>query len=259
MEAASMGITKVMPDQSLAATEHAIMQDIMAPVGRASGDPTSLLTDREFPLALRGYDRHAVDAYIQKTSRLIAELQTAHSPEIAVRRALERVGEEVASILGRAHEAAEQITTRSRLEAENRLQAAHREARKITVEAKRQLVELDADTDRIWEERARFVEETSELAAQLVGIAEEAAERFEVTEQSDPEQNGTPETETLVDPRDAEGIIDGQREKAHAGSARQSASSSRQARETDQDSTAAFQAFEPSDERLQDRELEDPA
>lgn len=248
-----------MPDQSLAATEHAIMQDIMAPLGRSSGDPTSLLADREFPLALRGYDRQAVDAYMQKTSRLIAELQTTHSPEIAVRRALERVGEEVASILGRAHEAAEQITTRSRVEAENRLQAAHREARKITTEAKRQLAELDADTDRIWEERARIVEETSELAAQLVGIAEEAAERFEITEESDSEQNGTPETETLVESHDADARTDQRHKKAQADSARKGASSSCQQEETDQDSTAVFQAFEPSDERLEDRELDGPA
>lgn len=246
-----------MPDQSLAATEHAIMQDIMAPLARSSGDPRSSLADREFPLALRGYDRQAVDAYMQKTSRLIAELQTTHSPEIAVRRALERVGEEVASILGRAHEAAEQITTRSRVEAENRLQAAHREARKITTEAKRQLTELDADTDRIWEERARIVEETSELAAQLVGIADEAAERFEVTER-DPEQSDTSENGTLVDPLDAHAITDEQREEAQADSARQGAPSSCQ-EETDQDSTAVFEAFEPSDKRLPDRDLDNPA
>lgn len=225
------------------------MQDIMAPLARSSKDPPPL-ADREFPLALRGYDRHAVDAYMQKTNRLIAELQATHSPEMAVRRALERVGEEVASILGRAHEAAEQITTRSRLEAEDRLEAAHREAREITVQAKRQLAELDTDTDRIWAERARIVKETSELAAELVGIAEAAEERFEDVEQGDSKQNGAPESETLIDARDADAITDDPRAQAQADSTQQSASSSQDEETEDEDeSTAVFQAVQFSSEQ----------
>src|SRR5256885_562742 len=36
-----------------------------------------------FPSAMRGYDRDAVDAYVERVNRLIAELETSRSPESA--------------------------------------------------------------------------------------------------------------------------------------------------------------------------------
>jgi hypothetical protein len=42
--------------------------------------------------------------------------------------------------------------------------------------------DLDAETDRIWAERHRIVEDTRELARQLVGLAESAADRFPAEE-----------------------------------------------------------------------------
>src|ERR1700760_4403775 len=68
----------------------------------------------EFPVALRGYDRAAVDRYVEKMSRLITELEMSSSPEAAVRHALDEVSEETRDILQRAHETAEDITARSR-------------------------------------------------------------------------------------------------------------------------------------------------
>ena len=50
-----------------------------------------------------------------------------------MRRALERVGEEVAGILQRAHETAAEITAQSRSDAEDRLEAARHEAAEISV------------------------------------------------------------------------------------------------------------------------------
>jgi DivIVA domain-containing protein len=47
----------------------------------------------------RGYDRGAVDAYVERVNRLIAELEVTRSPQAAVRHALERVGEQ-ASVWG---------------------------------------------------------------------------------------------------------------------------------------------------------------
>ena len=117
-----------MPDQSSAATEHAILQEITAPLERLPEDPLAHV-DADFPTAMRGYDRHAVDDYVEQTRRLVAELQATRSPEAAVRRALERVGDQVSGILQRAHETAEQITARSRSEAEDRLEEARREGR----------------------------------------------------------------------------------------------------------------------------------
>jgi hypothetical protein len=102
-----------MPDQSSAASEHAILQEITAPLETLPDDAVAAV-HADFPVALRGYDRVAVDAYVKQTSRLVAELQATRSPEAAVRRALERVGEQISGILQRAHETAEEITAQSR-------------------------------------------------------------------------------------------------------------------------------------------------
>src|ERR1700735_4025883 len=99
-----------MPDQSSASTEHALMQEITAPLATLPDDPVPVAAD------------------VKNTSQLVAELQATRSPEAAVRRALERVGEEVSGILQRAHDTAAQITTQSRSEAEDRLEAARVEA-----------------------------------------------------------------------------------------------------------------------------------
>ena len=158
------------------------MQEITAPLATLPEDPVPEVAEVDFPVVLRGYDRIAVDAYVRKTSQLVAELQATRSPEAAVRRALERVGAEVSGILQRAHDTAEKITATSRREAEDRLDAARREATDITAAAETRVKELDAETDRIWAERHRIVQDTHELARQLVALAESAAERFPAEE-----------------------------------------------------------------------------
>ena len=167
-----------MPDQSEASTEHAIIQEITAPLATLPDDPVPVVADVDFPLVLRGYDREAVDAYVQRASQLVAELQTTRSPEAAIRRALERVGEEVAGILQRAHDTAAQITAQSRSEAEDRLETARQEAAQIVTRAEERVRELDAETDRIWAERHRIVQDTRELARELLAVTESATDRF---------------------------------------------------------------------------------
>jgi DivIVA domain-containing protein len=85
-----------MPDQHAAATEHELITTIAEPLGQIPDDPLAEVAV-DFPIALRGYDRVAVDAYVERTAQLVAELQSIRSPESAVRRALERVGEEISS------------------------------------------------------------------------------------------------------------------------------------------------------------------
>jgi vacuolar-type H+-ATPase subunit H len=167
-----------MPDQSSASSEHALMQEITAPLSTLPDDPVPVVADVEFPIVLRGYDRDTVDEYVRRTSQLVAELQATRSPEAAVRRALERVGEEVSGILQRAHDTAGRITAQSRSEAEDRLEAARQEAAQIVQRAEDRLRELDAETDRIWAERHRIVEDTRELARELLTITDSAADRF---------------------------------------------------------------------------------
>ena len=65
-------MVKSMPDQSSAATEHALIQEITAPLETLPADPVSEAADVHFPVGLRGYDRIAVDAYVRQTSQLVA-------------------------------------------------------------------------------------------------------------------------------------------------------------------------------------------
>jgi hypothetical protein len=167
-----------MPDQSSAAQEHAILSEITAPFATLPDVDFPIAADVDFPIALRGYDRIAVDAYVRKTTELVDELQATHSPEAAIRRALERVGEEISGVLQSAHETAHQVTTRSRSEAEDRLEVARREATEITSDARNRLRELDAETDKIWAERLKIVDDARELARQLMTLADAAAARF---------------------------------------------------------------------------------
>lgn len=162
-----------MPDQHAAATEHELISSITEPLGHLPEDPLAIVSP-DFPIALRGYDRIAVDAYVERTTQLIAELESTRSPEGAIRRALQRVGEEISGVLQRAHETADEITARSRSEAEERLEAARREASQITAEAERRVGELDIETERIWAERHRIVTEVQSLAGRLTDLAEQA-------------------------------------------------------------------------------------
>ena len=167
-----------MPDQSSAADEHAILHEITAPLATLPDDPVAIAADVDFPVVRRGYDRLAVDAYATRTSQLVAELQATRSPEAAVRRAIERMGEQTSGILQRAHHTAEQITAQSRADAEDRLEVARQEAAQIAAAGEQRLKDLDADTDRIWAERLRIVEDARELAGQLTALAQSATERF---------------------------------------------------------------------------------
>jgi DivIVA domain-containing protein len=97
------------------------------------------IRDPSFPAAVRGYDRRAVDVYVQRVNRLIAELQVSGSPPAAVRHALDRVGEQTSGILQRARETAEEITTSAREEAEDTTARAKAEARDIATAAQRQV------------------------------------------------------------------------------------------------------------------------
>jgi cell division septum initiation protein DivIVA len=91
--------------------------------------------ESEFPIALRGYERAAVDHYVENVNRIIAELEMTASPESAVRHALEEVSEETRDILQRAHQTADELTARSRAKADDRLQQAENEAQEILAAA----------------------------------------------------------------------------------------------------------------------------
>src|SRR3954454_9865695 len=97
----------------------------------------------DFPIALRGYDRAAVDAYVQRVNRVIADLEVSRSPHSAIRHALDQVGEETRGILERAHDTADEITARSRKQAAERLEQAELEAREAIEAAEARVRVLD--------------------------------------------------------------------------------------------------------------------
>ena len=48
----------------------------------------------------------------------------------------------------------------------------------MTEHAKRKLADLDIETDAIWRERARLLDDAREVGLALIALAEEALERF---------------------------------------------------------------------------------
>src|SRR3954471_7091526 len=132
------------------------------------------LRQPDFPIALRGYDREAVDAYIERVNRAIADLQVGRSPQSAIRHALDQVSEETRGILERAHDTADEITARSQAQAADRVDQAEREARELVDAAETRVRVLDADADDVWHERKRLIDDIERVSAELADLAEAA-------------------------------------------------------------------------------------
>lgn len=164
------------------------------------------LREVDFPVAMRGYDRTAVDAYVSRVNRLLAELQITAAPESAIRHALDEVADETRGILERAHEAADEMTRRSRSQADDRVQraeqqageiraAAEKYAREAHAEAAAALRELQADADRVWQERDGVLGGLRDLAAELEQVAVQAGERYPARPQLEQPGAARPELE----------------------------------------------------------------
>jgi DivIVA domain-containing protein len=164
------------------------------------------LRNVEFPVGMRGYDRAAVDDYITRVNRILAELQITAAPESAIRHALDEVADDTRGILERAHETADEITRRSRSQADDRLQKAEREAKDVRgaadayanetrAAAASQVGALQADVDRIWKERDSLLSGLRELAAELEQIAVQASERYQARPELHPQPKPAPPPE----------------------------------------------------------------
>src|SRR5215203_5685227 len=140
------------------------------------------IANREFPLAVRGYDRHAVDEFVQEVLELVSHLEGRQTRESVVQRALDEVGVETAGILQRAHETADEIAARSRAQAEGRIQRAEREADLIRRQADEYSEQVVVDTRRLWDERQRLIEDIRQLADEVLATADDAAERVALPE-----------------------------------------------------------------------------
>jgi DivIVA domain-containing protein len=162
---------------------------------RFSRSATAQIANRSFPLVMRGYDRAAVDAFVQEVLEIVTQLEGRQSQESVVQRALEEVGEETAGILQRAHETADEITARSRAQAEGRIQRAEREAELLRRQADAYSEKIVVDTRRLWEERQRLIEDIRQLADDVLNTAEDALERVSMPQmlsEKDAEQSAPP-------------------------------------------------------------------
>jgi hypothetical protein len=100
-----------------------------------------------------------------------------------VQKALDELGEETAGILQRAHETADEISSRSRAQADTRLQRAEREAEILRRDADEYAEQVIVDTRLLWEERQRLIEDIRQLADEVLGTADDAMERLKLPEQ----------------------------------------------------------------------------
>jgi DivIVA domain-containing protein len=127
-----------------------------------------------FPVSVRGYDRHAVDAYVERVNRAIAELEVGRSPQAAVRHALEQLREQASGILQRARDTAEEITAKARQEAAESTAREKAEAAAFVVSAS---VEADSERAEAAEVVAKARAEGAELLAQARAESEEILAR----------------------------------------------------------------------------------
>jgi hypothetical protein len=133
--------------------------------------------DARFPVGPLGYNRAAVDERIAELERELEEARSV-TPAISITDEIERLGEQTASILVVAHDQAHETTRAAQEQADRCIADAAANAVAMTEKAKRQLQELDNETDAIWRERARLLDDAREVGLALIAMAEEALERF---------------------------------------------------------------------------------
>jgi DivIVA domain-containing protein len=170
---------------------------------RFNRSATDRIANREFPLAVRGYDRHAVDEFMQEVLQIVSELEGRQTRESVVQRALDEIGEETAGILQRAHETADEIAARSRAQAEGRIQRAEREADMLRQQADAYSEQVVVDTRLLWEERERLIQDIRQLADEVLATAEDASERVTLpqmlADESEPDTEEEPPTTGEID------------------------------------------------------------
>jgi len=148
-----------------------------------------------FPVGAFGYNRAAVDEHIADLDRELERLrQLTPSGAMSITEEIERIGEQTASILVVAHDQAHETARTAQEQAERCVADAAARAAAITTQAKQQLRELDFETDAVWRERRRLIEDLRQTGSALISLASEATSRF--PEETKP---GVEPAETLAD------------------------------------------------------------
>ena len=152
-----------------------------------------------FPLVIRGYDRRAVDDYLEMTSSRLAEYESLQLPSVAVKEALERVADDTGGILKEAHETADGVMKRAREEAERLVREARDEAERTVASAEARVRQIGIDTDALWQERLRLIEDAQATSVSLAALAEEAIARFPAWEPGEEDEDSGVVTAEPVD------------------------------------------------------------
>jgi DivIVA protein len=131
-----------------------------------------------FPIVRHGYDRDAVDHYLNELEQEIDDLRIQRKSEPTVSDEIKKIGEQTAAILQTAHQQAAETTRKAREEAEKCLSDAAANALAMNDDAKAKLRTLDSETDSVWRERSRLIDDVRSVATALFSLAEEATDRF---------------------------------------------------------------------------------
>jgi DivIVA domain-containing protein len=126
------------------------------------------IRNASFPVTVRGYDRDAVEAYVKRVNRVIAELEVSRSPQAAVRHALDRVGKQTVTVLQEARESADKLLEAARDEADAEKERAKAEAAKLVVNA-------SDEADRTKAEAEKVLADSKAEASTIVAKAQEQA------------------------------------------------------------------------------------
>jgi len=160
------------------------------------------ILDVSFPVAVRGYDRAAVDAYVKRVNRVIAELKVSASPPHAVRHALEEAEDKVQGLLRAAREAAEQITTSAQQDADAFTGRARAEAADLVVDASEEAEQVKTEAAQLIAnaraEAATTVDTANVAAAKTRADANTDAETMIATAQADVDERRTRLQEELT-------------------------------------------------------------
>jgi hypothetical protein len=179
------GLDTEPPDDETA--EH----DMLTELGADDDDPPDPFgAESPFPLVRYGYDQAAVDRALSEIERRLAERDREiqelrdNQPPMSITEEIERIGEQTASILVVAHDQAHQTTRRAEEQAERCIADAAANAVAITAEAKERLRALDEETDAVWRERERLLEDSRAVSQGLATLVDEALSRFPAADKS---------------------------------------------------------------------------
>jgi hypothetical protein len=162
-----------------------VEHDVLADLSHDEEPPAPGGPEPRFGLVRYGYNPADVDRLLVdlerelvEREREVTELREQIKPPMSITEEIERIGEQTASILVVAHDQAHETTRRAQEQAERCIADAAANAVALTAEAKERLRELDDETDSVWRERERLLEDTRVVSVALASLVDEAEARF---------------------------------------------------------------------------------